>query len=380
MQYIKLQLACILLSLMPIIRNTRMARFLGIKRSKEVKWLQAAIMAELTFDAATAYTVNHMDSVPAWLNTGLHWFFLVSVVTMVTVFFAYFMHNLQNHEWTATKRRALVGIYLLSIILMSVTMPMLYYVKGETTCYSYGIPVFICFGTVAVILGMMANELKNVWDDVSGLQLATAMVLFLSMLFVCAVQATFPEMLISSLVPTIVLYSANMNIEDPHLLYQQQEREKIESELSKINSMLIQQARDIAEKKLSGDNNVSQGDNNKEEKKENPLKVILEDAPYLDTSGTFLYAEAEGNYIDVIYFDGERIKKHQLRQTMKQMSLLLEDYERLMRVHRAFIVNLDSVTHVTGNSQGYQLSLRYTEQQVPVSRTYIADFNEAMSS
>ena len=34
--------------------------------------LLAATLVQLVFDALTLYTVNHLDSVPKWLNDGLH--------------------------------------------------------------------------------------------------------------------------------------------------------------------------------------------------------------------------------------------------------------------------------------------------------------------
>ena len=34
--------------------------------------LLAATLVHLVFDALTLYTMNHLDSVPKWLNDGLH--------------------------------------------------------------------------------------------------------------------------------------------------------------------------------------------------------------------------------------------------------------------------------------------------------------------
>jgi len=391
MLHIKLQIACLIIALMPIIRNTRIANFLGIQRSKEIKLLQAAVLIEILLDAATAYTVNSQDIVPSWLNIGLHWLFYISIVTLVTVFFAYFMQTLQNRVWEKTKRRMVFGTYILSVLLITVSMPWIYFIKGCTTCYSYGLPVFVCFTMIAIILSMLIMELKQVWNEISGFQRGTALMILLSLLMVTAIQAIFPEFLISAIVPTLVIISASINLEDPQLIYQQHEREKAESELQRINKLLEERptVAPHSAQPTPDANQESQPDatilntaeqNDAKETLPNPLKLILEDQPYINTDGTFLYAEAEGNYINIVYFDGEKLKHQQVRQTMKQMALILADHERLMRVHRAYIVNLDMVKHVEGNSQGYQLTLPHTQQQVPVSRTYIAGFNEAFSA
>ncbi len=357
---------------MPIIRNTRMAKALGIKRSREIMLLQGVVIAELLLDVATAFTVNHMDVVPAWVNGGLHWLFYLSIVTLVTAFYAYFMKSLQNHAWEKRNRRMVQGTFALSCVAVTACMPWVYYGEGVTTNYSYGLPVVVCFSMVAVILGLLAIELTRVWKEINGFQLATAMVLFISLFLVTLVQALWPEMLVSSLVPTFVIYSASMNMEDPQIMYQQQELERVERELQRINAVLREQreAEPVAN---------DQDERNRASELPNPLKVLFADIQHAHTDGTFLYAEAEGNYIDVMFFDGERVRRQQIRRTMKQMEIALADYARLMRVHRAYIVNLDCVTHVAGNSQGYQLSILHTEQNVPVSRSYLAGFNEVMS-
>jgi DNA-binding LytR/AlgR family response regulator len=41
-----------------------------------------------------------------------------------------------------------------------------------------------------------------------------------------------------------------------------------------------------------------------------------------------------------------------------------------MRCHRAFIVNTKNVSHIEGNAAGYRLSLKSTENKIPVSRNY----------
>ena len=41
----------------------------------------------------------------------------------------------------------------------------------------------------------------------------------------------------------------------------------------------------------------------------------------------------------------------------------------IVRCHRSFIVNINSITHVSVNTNGYKLSSRDTEITVPVSRS-----------
>ena len=49
--------------------------------------LLAAVLVNLTFDGATLYTVNHLDSVPRLLNDTLHRFFIGSVALVTYLFY-----------------------------------------------------------------------------------------------------------------------------------------------------------------------------------------------------------------------------------------------------------------------------------------------------
>ena len=49
--------------------------------------LLIAMMIHLLFDAATIYTVNHLDTVPLFLNDLLHRFFIGTMVLIVYLFY-----------------------------------------------------------------------------------------------------------------------------------------------------------------------------------------------------------------------------------------------------------------------------------------------------
>lgn len=367
MQYIKLQLGCLIMILFPLIRNTRMARILGVKRSNEIIKLQAAVVSELFFDAATAYTVNKLDSIPGIVNGILHWGFLVSISSLVFFFFSYFMSSLQNHEWEKRKKSFTYGIYILDIILITATMPWIYYVIGKTTNYSYGIPVYITYAMLFAMLTLLTIELIKVWREISMYQKSTAMVLYITFAAVTILQVIFPEILISSLVPVMVLYAASMNIEDPRLIHLYAEQERIRKELERINALLSskeRQSQRTGEPAANAELIVLSGTTH------NEVRLLPDD---------LLYAEAEGNYVTVVYQENNEIKRQQIRQTMKQVMQMTEDNRQIIRVHRAYIVNLNHVVKVSGNSQGYQLSLDAANAQVPVSRSFVTEFNEAFS-
>lgn len=92
-----------------------------------------------------------------------------------------------------------------------------------------------------------------------------------------------------------------------------------------------------------------------------------------------LYIEVSGNYVDIFHTEGDKIRHKLLRSTIRQMEDELTDYPAFIRCHRAFIVNVNRIRHVSGNAQGYKLSLQGTNEQIPVSRTYMKNLKDSLT-
>ena len=81
------------------------------------------------------------------------------------------------------------------------------------------------------------------------------------------------------------------------------------------------------------------------------------------------YIQASDNYVIVYHESADgSIDKIILRATMKSILQQLEAYSFILRAHKSFIVNLNKVEQVSGNSQGYKLHLRSIQEPIPVSR------------
>lgn len=96
----------------------------------------------------------------------------------------------------------------------------------------------------------------------------------------------------------------------------------------------------------------------------------------------FFYAEAEGNYVKVSYQsekDGKIVRKL-LRATLKQMEEAVATSPFIIRCHRAFLVNVQLVVKVDGNSQGYRLQLEGCQDEIPVSRAYAKEVKALIES
>jgi hypothetical protein len=83
-----------------------------------------------------------------------------------------------------------------------------------------------------------------------------------------------------------------------------------------------------------------------------------------------MYLESRGNYVNVIYFDGENIKNTLIRNTITKILDYL-DFDKIIRCHRAYIINLNFVNKIEGNAQGLKLYLSNSEKVIPVSRKFV---------
>jgi hypothetical protein len=88
----------------------------------------------------------------------------------------------------------------------------------------------------------------------------------------------------------------------------------------------------------------------------------------------FLFAKAEGNYLEIYFEKGDKAKKVLKRMTLKELESQLQSFPHFFKTHRSFLVNLQKVAQVKGNAQGYQLEIKSHSDSLPVSRGMVDDF------
>jgi hypothetical protein len=92
-----------------------------------------------------------------------------------------------------------------------------------------------------------------------------------------------------------------------------------------------------------------------------------------------LYITSADNYVEVYFLDDGIIISKLIRTSLKAARENLKLYTAFYRCHRAWIVNLDQVKRVTGNSQGYRLILNYGDIEIPVSRNLNEEITNRLS-
>lgn len=91
-----------------------------------------------------------------------------------------------------------------------------------------------------------------------------------------------------------------------------------------------------------------------------------------------IYIEAVGNYVNIVYLEEGKTKEQFIRATLTNIEAVLSEHIHIFRCHRAYIVNIDQIKNISGNSHGYLLTLHNSSKEISVSRSYSKIFNEKM--
>jgi hypothetical protein len=92
-----------------------------------------------------------------------------------------------------------------------------------------------------------------------------------------------------------------------------------------------------------------------------------------------VYIETADNYANIVFWKGSKLQKELLRGTLKRFEQQI-GHPSVLRCHRSFIVNLAQVEHISGNAQGYRLSLKNQSDIIPVARNFGAIILERLKS
>lgn len=92
-----------------------------------------------------------------------------------------------------------------------------------------------------------------------------------------------------------------------------------------------------------------------------------------------VYVESIANYLNIVYFNDADLCNKRLRSSLRDIEKALEEFPFMVRTHRAFLVNIQFITEVSGNSASMKASLFGCDKVIPVSRSNIGEFKKIIS-
>ena len=216
MEHFKLQLGCLVILLyIGFIYLKECRRY--HRKLKETLFDELLIMGiiSLFFDGATAYTVNHLDTVPPLLNRIFHILFLGSLDTVIFVLFLYMVHITGAFPKTKLKRAAIFMPFVMNIAILLLSSNSLEYIHGNITNYSMGFPVYACYIMAAVYIILAITVFFGRWRYIERHKRTSIFTYLAVLVVVTTLQMLFPEALISSIGVTIFIVGIYLNLEDP---------------------------------------------------------------------------------------------------------------------------------------------------------------------
>lgn len=90
------------------------------------------------------------------------------------------------------------------------------------------------------------------------------------------------------------------------------------------------------------------------------------------------FIKSASNYVEIFYSDESAIKSKLIRTSLKKVEDLLAGFKFVFKCHRTYLVNLEKVKSISGNSQGYLLLFEDSEYSVPVARSSSKELKERL--
>lgn len=216
MQYCKLQIGCMLIILYIVFLYVKECRRYRQKHNfSTFDALLAVGIFAVFFDGLTAYTVNHLESVPELANMLFHLCFLLGLDCFI---FRLFVYMLSITSGIPKTKKGIVLMYsplVVNVILVVVYLPELEYRQGEISNYSMGMSAYTCFAMAAIYILLSILTFVRKWRYIEKHKRFSILTYLLLLAGITAYQMVHPQALLSSLCGTLIILGVYMNQENP---------------------------------------------------------------------------------------------------------------------------------------------------------------------
>lgn len=217
MHYFKLQIGSLVVVLFITFNYFRQTS--GINRNfSRNKLFDALLIVSpwfIFFDGLTAWTVNHLDTVPLWLNNTFHCLFFLAVDVTIFFYFIYLCYATFGFPKSTIKKILLCSPFVINVLAIFIFIKDLNYVIGKTTNYSMGLSTITCYINALVYLLFLFFVIIFYRKKIEKNRYAGLIISLAVSFTVMILQSIFPEILITSIAPTAFILGFYLRIEDP---------------------------------------------------------------------------------------------------------------------------------------------------------------------
>lgn len=184
------------------------------------------MIVHLVFDMVTVYTVNHLDTVPAWANRLFHTLFLGSMILEIFICYMYSLVLIYNDN--VSKKRIWLASIPVWVAWLGLVFGPMEYVQTSKGNYSWGAAVFTVHGIVVFYMIFMFTNILRHWKEINEKKRYVVMLAFLIQLVVLAFQSLIPTLLISGMGLTLINLAFFLTVESPDVLLMEMLKEEKE--------------------------------------------------------------------------------------------------------------------------------------------------------
>lgn len=203
------------------------------KASKINKLYSAVLVTtivHLFFDMWSFYTVNHLDTVPPFMNRIAHQGYIAGIVTMAYLLYRYVLMLIYQESDTVISVPKCVHAFLIATFLGVLFLP-IRYISHPVSNYSMGPMAYLAYISIIVYISLIAYQ---IYRHRIKLLYKTKLAITISfgVTSLCLIyQAIYPYSLISGIGFTIITLAFYLTIENPDAtLVELLKEEKIKSD------------------------------------------------------------------------------------------------------------------------------------------------------
>ena len=239
MEHCRLQMGCLLIgTYIGFIYFRECKRYQKKLSSSMFDEILILSMLAILFDGITAVTVNYPDKVNPILNKGLHLIFLIGIDSVIYMMSGYILRIAGALPANRKRRLYLHVPYLVNVLIVVINIGALEFRKGTYSNYSMGVSAYTCFAMVGIYVLFTLVVFLRRWHYIEGNKRVSILTYLLAMGGITILQAIFPEILLSSVVVTLMVLGSYLNQEDPAL-----------TEISRYHSEMVMSFATLVENK-----------------------------------------------------------------------------------------------------------------------------------
>ncbi len=93
-----------------------------------------------------------------------------------------------------------------------------------------------------------------------------------------------------------------------------------------------------------------------------------------------VFVKSADNYIEVYFLENNQLEKALVRNTLKSIESQLANHKNFIRCHRTSIVNNQYIEKLARDFSGYYLKMRYFDENLSVSRPFLLQVKDSLST